>query len=77
MAASIDLSTATSLEQQAYLCALQLQKLELAIAPETRPDNAQIAFDTEGATATLSVTLNTVTTVENGKAVIAVSPYLT
>lgn len=76
MAAPMNLSTATSLEQQAYLTALELQKLELAIAPENRPNNAQVTFDTEGGTVAIAVTLNTVMTVEAGKAVIAATTYL-
>ncbi len=51
MANPIDLSGTTSLEQQAYLVALEMQKQELAIDEENRPDNTQIAFDTEANTA--------------------------
>ena len=75
MAAPIDLSSTTSLEQQAYLVALELQKQELAIDEENRPDNTQIAFDTEANTADITISLTTVLTVENGKAVIAADTY--
>lgn len=76
MATPLNLSSAASLEQQAYLVALELQKGELLIAPETRPNNTQISFDTEASTTSISISLNTVLTVENGKAVIAAVPYL-
>lgn len=76
MATPINLTTATTLEQQAYLCALEMQTLELAIPIETRPDNTTVAFNTEAGSVTMSITLNTLTTVEDGKAVIAALPYL-
>lgn len=76
MANPIDLSAATSLEQQAFQVALELQKLELAQPPETRPDSTQVAFDTEGNTVSMTITLDTTLTVVNGEAVIAAVPYL-
>lgn len=76
MAAPIDLSTVGSLEGQAYLVALELQQLELAIPIENRPDNTTISFDTEGATVAMSVTLATETQIVNGKAQIGVKTYL-
>ncbi|WP_319422067.1 hypothetical protein [Pleurocapsa sp. FMAR1] len=76
MAAPIDLSGSASLEQQAYSVALELQRLELAVAPESRPDQIQVAFDTEGSTVGIAMSLNTTLTVTNGNAVIAVIPYL-
>jgi hypothetical protein len=76
MATPLDLSSAASLEQQAYLVALALQQAELLIAPETRPNNTQISFDTEAATTSISISLTTVLTVEDGKAVIAATTYL-
>jgi hypothetical protein len=76
MAAPITLTAATSLEQQAYLVALALQTQELAIPIETRPNNTQLAFDTEAATVAISITLNTQMTVAGGTAVIAAQPYL-
>ena len=76
MAIPIDLSTATSLEQQAYLVGLELQKQELAQPAETRPDNAQVTFDTEGSTVAIAFTLDTTLSVTNGNAVIGVSTYL-
>ena len=76
MANPIDLSTATTLEQQAYLCGLEMQSLELAIDPADRPDNTQIAFSSEDANVAITITLETETTIENGKAVIAAKPYL-
>ena len=76
MAAAIDLSGAASLEEQVYLGILEMQKKELAIPADTRPDNVQVAFDQEAATVALSVSLTTVTTIENGKAVIAAQSYL-
>lgn len=76
MATKIDLSTAANLEEQVYLAVLQLQQLELAVPEDTRPDNTQVDFDTEGQTVTLSVTLTTTNTISNGKAVIGVTSYL-
>jgi hypothetical protein len=76
MAAAISLSTATTLEQQVYLAGLALQNLELAIPAETRPNNTQLAFDTEAETVTITITLETSMSVANGNAVIAVNPYL-
>jgi hypothetical protein len=76
MAAPISLTAATTLEQQAYLVALALQTQELAIPIETRPNNTQLAFDTEAATVTISITLETLMTVAGGTAVIAAKPYL-
>lgn len=76
MAAPINLTSTTTLEQQAYLCALEMQKLELAIPVETRPDNTTIAFNTENGSVSMNITLNTLTTIEGGKAVIAAQPYL-
>ena len=76
MANPIDLSGATSLEQQAYEVALQMQKLEVAIAPEDRPDNTSIAFDTEASTVEFTISLDTNLNVVNGEAVISVLPYL-
>ena len=76
MAAPIDLSGSASLEQQAYSIALELQKLELAVPAETRPDQVQIAFDIEGNTVGIAMSLDTSLTVTNGNAVISVIPYL-
>lgn len=76
MAAPISLASATSLEQQAYLVALELQKLELAIPTETRPNNTSITFDTEAATVSFTVNLDTTMTITGGSAVIAAKPYL-
>lgn len=76
MAAAIDLSGAASLEEQAYRVGLELQKAELSIPAENRPDNTQITFDTENQNVAVSFTLDTTLTVNNGTAVIAVTPYL-
>lgn len=76
MAAAIDLTTVSTLEEQAYLVGLQLQQLELALPEDNRPDNTQIAFDTEGATVNISMTLNTDTQIVGGKAQIGVREYL-
>lgn len=76
MAAPISLTAATTLEQQAYLVALALQNLELAIPADTRPNNTQIAFDTEEGTVAISIALSTQMTVAGGSAVIAAMPYL-
>ena len=76
MANPIDLSTASSLEQQVYIAALALQNAELVVPEEERPDNASVNFSPEEATVTLTVTLPTTTTIENGKAVIAANTYL-
>lgn len=76
MAAPITLTSATSLEQQAYLVALELQKLELAIPAETRPNNTSIAFDTEASTVSFTVNLGTTMTISGGNAVIAAQTYL-
>ena len=76
MAAPIDLSGSASLEQQAYAIGLELQRQELAIAPENRPDRTQITFDTEGATVSIAISLSTTLTVTNGNAVIAANTYL-
>ncbi|HEY9768261.1 MAG TPA: hypothetical protein V6C71_07090 [Coleofasciculaceae cyanobacterium] len=76
MAATISLASATS-EQQAYLVALELlQKLELAVSAETRPNNTSITFDTEASTVSLTVNLDTTMTISNGSVVIAAKPYL-
>lgn len=77
MANPIALDSATSLEQQAYLVALKLQQLELAIEPGLRPNNTQIGFDTEASTVAISINLGTTLSVNNGNAVIAAVPYLT
>jgi hypothetical protein len=76
MASPITLTSATSLEQQAYLVALELQKLELAIPAETRPNNTTITFDTEAATVSFTVNLDTNLTISGGNAVIAAKTYL-
>jgi hypothetical protein len=76
MAAAISLSGITTLEQQAYVVALELQKLELAIPAETRPNNVQIAFDTEASTVAISINLGTALTVSAGSAHIAAVTYL-
>lgn len=76
MANPIDLSGAPSLEAQAYQVALELQKQELAVEEENRPDNTQIAFDTEASNVSISITLDTSLVVNNGDAVISAIPYL-
>ena len=76
MANPIDLSTAASLEAQAYQVALEMQKQELAIEAENRPDQTQVAFDTEAGNVSISITLDTTLVVNNGSAVISASPYL-
>lgn len=76
MAAPISLTTATTLEQQAYLVALAMQALELAVPIETRPNRTQLAFDTEESTVAISLSLDTLMTVAGGSAVIAAKPYL-
>lgn len=76
MAAPIDLTTASSLEQQAYLVALEMHKKELAVPVETRPNNTQLSFDTEAATVAITISLETLMTVAGGSAVIAAKPYL-
>ena len=76
MAVPIDLSGSTSLEQQAYLVGLELQKLELALPEAERPDNTQVTFDTEAGTVAVALSLNTTLTVADGNAVIGVEPYL-
>jgi hypothetical protein len=77
MAAPISLTAATTAEQQLYLTALGMQSLELAIPVENRPNNTQLAFDTEANTVTITVTLDTQMTVASGAAVITAKPYLT
>lgn len=76
MAAPIDLSAAPSLEQQAYQVSLAMQQAELAIAPENRPDQTSVTFDTEEGTVAIAITLNTSLSVQNGNAVISASSYL-
>lgn len=76
MAAAIELSSAASLEEQAYRVALEMQKLELAISEEDRPDNTQVAFDTENQNVAITLTLGTTLQVSNGTAVISITPYL-
>jgi hypothetical protein len=76
MAAPIDLSTLSSLEEQIYVAALQLQNAELAIPEDDRPDNATVEFSAEDGNVSLSITLSTDTSIENGKAVISAKPYL-
>lgn len=76
MANPIDLSQALSLEQQAYEVALQMQKIEASIAPEDRPDNTSVTFDTESNTVELTISLETTLNVVNGEAVISAKPYL-
>jgi len=76
MASPIDLSAATTLEEQAYLVGLELQKQELAQPGETRSDNAQITFDTEASTVAVSFTLDTTLNVSGSNVVIGVSSYL-
>lgn len=76
MAQPINLTNAISLEQQAYLVALELQKIELAQPEDNRPDNTQIAFDTEANTVAINYTLDTSMSIDNGNAVIGVETYL-
>lgn len=76
MAAPLDLSAANSLEEQAYRVALEMQKLELALPAENRPDNVQVTFDTEGQNVGIALSLGTNLQVTNGNAVISVNPYL-
>ena len=76
MAAAIDLTSASSLEEQAYRVALEMQKLELSLPVENRPDNIQVAFDTENQNVAISLSLGSTLQVNNGTAVISVSPYL-
>ena len=76
MANPIDLTSAASLEEQGYLVALELQKQELAQPEDTRPDNAQITFDTEGSTVAIAYTLDTTLSVVDSNAVIGVTSYL-
>lgn len=75
MAAPIDV-TAPSLEQQAYIVALELQKQELAVPAENRPNRTQIEFVTEANTVSLSISLDTTFSVTNGEAVFTAKPYL-
>lgn len=75
MAAAIN-TVGASVENQAFEIALAMQSLELAIPAETRPDRVQIAYDTEGKTVSITLNLDTVTVVNNGKAEISVVPYL-
>lgn len=76
MANPIDLSGAPSLEAQAYEVALAMQQLEAAAPAENRPDNVQVAFDTEANTVAIGITLGTSLTVTNGNAVISPQTYL-
>lgn len=76
MAQPTDLSSASSLEQQAYLISLAMVEAELAQPEEDRPDNAQVAFDTEAQTVSISITLDTTIATQNGSAVIGVTSYL-
>ena len=76
MAAPIDLSASTSLEAQAYQVALELQKQELAISEENRPDNTQVTYDTEASTVSISIVLDTNLVITNGNALISAEPYL-
>ncbi|NJL51171.1 MAG: hypothetical protein HC930_01250 [Hydrococcus sp. SU_1_0] len=75
MAASITTSGA-SIEAQAYEIALRMQKLELAVPAETRPNNITVTYDIEASTVSFTTTLETQLTVVNGKAEIAALPYL-
>jgi hypothetical protein len=59
MAAPISLNTIASLEQQAYVAALELQKLELALPADTRPNNTTVTFDTEESTVSIAINLET------------------
>lgn len=77
MAAPIDLSTSSSLEQQAYKVALAMQTAELAIIGDDPPDNVQVTFDTEAQTVALNATLGTTLSVSDGNAVIGINTYLT
>lgn len=76
MAAAIDLSGLGSLEEQVYVSALQLQKMESEVPEEERPDQASADFSVEDNNVTLTITLETETNIENGKAVISAKPYL-
>ena len=76
MAAPIDLSGLSSLEEQVYRAALEMQKAELAIAADARPDQTQVAFDTENQNVAITITLDTTLTVNGNEAVIAAVPYL-
>ena len=76
MAAPIDLTVASSLEQQAFMIGLALQQAELAVPEEERPNNATIDYSTEENTVSITLTLNTQTSVNNGNAVITPVPYL-
>jgi hypothetical protein len=59
MAAPISLNTIASLEQQVYVAALELQKLELALPADTRPNNTTVTFDTEESTVSIAINLET------------------
>lgn len=76
MANPANLNAATSLEQQLYLCALNLQMKELALPADTRPDNVQINHSADGDNVTISITFATTPAIENGKATYAVITYL-
>lgn len=76
MAAAI-VTTATTLEGQAFEIAQKLQELELAVPEETRPNQAAIDPDFEAQTMALSVTLPfTFSTNATGEMVIAPGTYL-
>ena len=76
MAAPIDVSNASTLEQQAYEVSLAMLKAEELIPADNRPDNTQVGFDTEASTVAIAITLQSSLAITNGDAVISVLPYL-
>lgn len=74
--ASAITTSASSLEGQAYEIALELLARENALPEDSRPDNAQVEFDTEASTVTITITLNTTLNLNGAEAQITVNPYL-
>jgi hypothetical protein len=76
MAASVE-TTATTLEGQLFEIANRVQLAELAQPVETRPNNIQVALDTENGT--ISITFSapaTFTIGAAGQLVASPAPYL-
>ena len=76
MASTRDLSGYKNLEEQLFVGALVLQKIETTKPEEDRPNNITIDFDTEDQTVSISLTLDTYTATVDGKAQIGVKEYL-
>ena len=76
MANPIDLSGVASLEQQVYLAALELHRLELAEDPNGSIDNTQVTYNLEQNQVAINVSLGTSLAIDGSDAVISAVPYL-